>query len=113
MTDTFTSTSAAIAALNDAFRRAGPCEDWLFTAGVREHGPAFVAASVEAVMSYVDFNPDNDPHREHDLGVFKVAGVKVWFKIDYYDETLSWGSPDPTDPSVTRRVLTILLPSED
>ena len=30
----------------------------------------------------------------------------------YYDRALDFGSPDPADPDVTARVLTILLTSE-
>ena len=31
------------------------------------------------------------------------------FKIDYFDKALASHSPDPTDPSVTERVITIML----
>ncbi|MFZ2980823.1 MAG: DUF3768 domain-containing protein, partial [Sphingobium sp.] len=30
----------------------------------------------------------------------------------YYDRALTYGSPDPTDPDVTTRVLTLLLTHE-
>jgi hypothetical protein len=38
--------------------------------------------------------------------------LRVWLKIDCYDRDLVWGSPDPADPAVTRRVVTILLPED-
>ena len=31
----------------------------------------------------------------------------MFFKIDYYDRSLNGHSPDPADPTVTTRVLTI------
>jgi hypothetical protein len=34
------------------------------------------------------------------------------FKIDYYDQNMEYGSPDPADPRLTRRVLTIMLASD-
>jgi hypothetical protein len=33
----------------------------------------------------------------------------VFFKIDYYDEALAMHSPDPADPNVTQRVMTLML----
>jgi hypothetical protein len=56
--------------------------------------------------------PDNDPYSEHDFGSFEIEGDKFFWKIDCYDKTLEFGSPDPTDPSVTTRLLTIMLASE-
>jgi len=41
---------------------------------------------------------DNDPHGEHDFGSFELAGNKFFWKIDYYDRRLKWGSEDPADP---------------
>jgi hypothetical protein len=46
---------------------------------------------------------------ERDRGNFEFEGTTVYFKIDYYDVALEYGSEDPADASITRRVLTIML----
>nr|WP_295463723.1 DUF3768 domain-containing protein [Mesorhizobium sp.] len=38
--------------------------------------------------------------------------MRVIFKIDYFDPTLLHRSDDPTDPNITRRVMTIMLTEE-
>ena len=55
---------------------------------------------------------DNDAHGERDFGEFQVRERRVWFKIDYYDLALEYGSNDPSDASKTRRVITIMLPED-
>jgi hypothetical protein len=66
----------------------------------------------EKVERFDNFTPDNDPHGEHDFGALTHQGDKVFWKIDYYDKTLTKGSEDPADPKQTARVLTIMLASE-
>jgi hypothetical protein len=56
--------------------------------------------------------PHNDPHGEHDFGAIDEDGVRFFWKIDTYDRDMSAHSPDPTDPKVTTRVLTI-MPAEE
>ena len=56
--------------------------------------------------------PDNDPQQEHDFGSFDHAGESIFWKIDYYDPTLTCGSEDPSDPRQTVRVLTIMLAAD-
>jgi hypothetical protein len=51
-------------------------------------------------------------YEEHDFGSFEVEGETIFFKIDYYDRTLTHHSPDPADPAVTERVITIMLADE-
>jgi hypothetical protein len=67
---------------------------------------------MQRVTTFDDFTPDNDPYGEHDFGSFEADGHKVFFKIDYYDKALAYGSENPADPAVTERVLTIMLASE-
>ena len=59
-----------------------------------------------------DFCAANDPYGEHDFGVVEAEGHTIFFKIDCYDRELNYGSPDPADPAVTERVLTIMLAEE-
>jgi hypothetical protein len=68
---------------------------------------------ITKVRAFDDFSEDNDPYGEHDFGAFEQKGVgKIFWKIDYYDSTLKWGSENPADPKVTCRVLTIMLAEE-
>jgi hypothetical protein len=64
------------------------------------------------VARFDAFSPDNDPYREHDFGSVQVGEQTVFFKIDVYDLDLRCHSLDAADPSVTARVLTIMLAEE-
>jgi hypothetical protein len=103
-----------IAALNDALRttldpNAGQV---MLTQGVTSLGNAFVLAALAEVKAFNVFIEDNDPHGEHDFGSFEIEGHKLFFKIDYYDKDMRYGSEDPSDPSRTARVLTLMLAEE-
>jgi len=84
----------------------------MLTSGVRSLGPLAISRILTAVRQFADFSADNDPYGEHDFGSFSYAGDKIFWKIDYYDHSLAYGSPDPADPLVTKRVLTIMLAAE-
>lgn len=101
-----------IAGLNDAFRRTLVGGQVLVTNGVLALGAADVDTTFNTVRRFSDFGADNDPYGEHDFGVVTCEGQEIFWKIDYYDAQLECGSPDPADPSVTTRVLTIMLASE-
>ncbi len=49
---------------------------------------------------------------EDHFGSFELAGHTFFWKLDYYDEALAFGSNDPADPEQTIRVLTIMLAEE-
>ena len=82
------------------------------TRGLLSKGSDFIAKACAAVRSFNAFTDNNDPRQEHDCATLDVDGETVIFKIDYYDLDLEYGSPDPADPNVTRRVLTIMLAEE-
>lgn len=114
-------TAAVIAAQNDAFRTsvAAPLKPGfippgklVMTAGVAAQSDAFRAALIQALVAFDSFNADSDPYGLHEMGVLEIEGERVWFKFDLYDENYEYGSEAPADLSRTRRVLTLLFPSE-
>jgi len=107
-----TNKTQTIRELNDELRQNLNAGTALITAGVAELGAEAVARVVRTIAVYDDFCHANDPHEEHDFGVFEVDGQKLFFKIDYYDKSRCCHSPDPSDPSVTDRVITVMLAEE-
>ena len=101
-------TSAKIAALNDAAR--SNAANYMATRGIMSLDEVTISEIFVAVQDFSKFTEDNDPYGEHDFGSLVVAGEKVFWKIDYYDENLkNWC--DPLDPDC-QRVLTIMLAEE-
>ena len=98
--------------LNDAFRKTLQGGQCLFTPGVSDLGIPFSMTAFAAVSSFSEFTTDNDPYGEHDFGAFQIGEERLFWKIDYYDRTLEFGSNDPADPAQTKRVLTIMLTEE-
>ena len=104
--------SEAIRNLNDAFRRSLAGGKVMMTAGIAALPDATRAKVLDEVRKFDAFSADSDPHGEHDFGNFGVDGRKLFWKIDYFDAAMEFGSEDPADPSKTTRVLTIMLASE-
>ena len=102
--------TAKIAALNDAARKTfADCRVYM-TSGVQAlQQSQAIAARVQA---YNDFSNGDDPYGERDFGCFTFGGETIFWKIDYFDLDLQMHSPDPSDPTVTARVLTIMLAHE-
>jgi len=101
-----------IKTLNDAFRTTMTGGTVLLTAGVDALPSDVKAMVIRRVATFSDFNEDNDPHGEHDFGNFTLTGRKFFWKVDYFDAAMEYGSEDPADPSKTTRVLTIMFASE-
>lgn len=101
-----------IRALNDAFRRSFVGGKVMMTRGVATLPESTKVAILDRVRTFDAFNEGDDPYGEHDFGALEVDGERVWFKIDYYDRAMEFGSTNPAEPDVTTRVLTLLLPDE-
>jgi hypothetical protein len=80
--------------------------------GIAALGDEMMLRVDQAVRAFDAFSADNDPYGEHDFGTVQVEGHTVMFKIDYYDLDLQYASPDPADPNVTCRVMTLMLADE-
>lgn len=115
--------------LNDAARcRPGTASIANVTIGFQSLPDADRFAALAQIVSFTHFDGDNDPWGEHDFGVIyrlasgtwtqvrpsdeKTIATTVFWKLDYYDNSLTFGSDAPWDAQRTKRVLTIMLASE-
>jgi hypothetical protein len=98
--------------LNDELRRTLIDGTAVMTPGIAALGAEAVERIVKTIAVFDDFCHANDPHQEHDFGSFEADGHVILFKIDYHDQNLTYHSSDPSDPAVTRRVITIMLADE-
>ena len=104
--------TSRIRALNDELRHNLPLGHAVMTTGIAALGAEAVARIVRTIEVFDDFCHANDPHQEHDFGSFEADGHTIFFKIDYFDKDLKYHSSDPADPTVTERVITIMLAEE-
>ena len=102
----------AIRILNDKLRTQGIGGRIMITQGIQALQPDVLEKVLPIIREFDDFNESNDPYGEHDCAAVNVDGERIFWKIDYYDKAVRGGSPDPTDPKVTERVLTIMLANE-
>lgn len=64
------------------------------------------------VRAFTAFTPDNDPHGKHDFGAIVHGGTRYFWTIDTYDLQLQMRSSAAADPTVTKRVLTMMRADE-
>jgi Protein of unknown function (DUF3768) len=121
--------TARIARLNDMARQAmGVACTVVATVGFRSLPDADQSCVRELIETFDAFDEDNDPYGERDFGCVYQLGdgqwtterprasederERVFWKFDYYDRDLRFGSEDAANPAITRRVLTIMLADE-
>jgi hypothetical protein len=112
MTSQTLSKTDTIRDLNDAFRRTFVGGAVVITSGVEAMSVDQRQSILAKIRSFDTFTTDNDPHGEHDFGAVEERNVRCFWKIDYFDRAMIAHSPDAADPSVTTRVLTIMLAEE-
>lgn len=103
---------ARIRALNDQLRQGRTGGRLFITGGVLALGDGAVAEALEALACFEDFSESNDPYGEHDFGCIVVQGERLFWKIDYYDASLTSHAVDPADAAKCVRVLTLMLARE-
>ncbi|HOX41461.1 MAG TPA: DUF3768 domain-containing protein [bacterium] len=92
-----------IAMVNDMFRLSGL--GVMLAGGVQSVND--ITGLLRAVRDFDKFNEDNDPWHEHDYGRLDWYGDSVIWKIDYYDQSLTYWE-DPLSLKC-RRIITIML----
>ena len=101
-----------IARLNDELRTTCREGHVMVTRGVSTLDGFVTLELMAALRDYDGFDVDNDPHGERDFGDLTLWGEDLLWKVDYYDTTMKYGSPDPADERVTTRVMTVMLACE-
>ncbi len=91
-----------IALLNDAFRTTLSGGSVLLSAGVNELPDMVKAAAIRKVVSFDEFNEDNDPYGEHDFGSFELCNRRFFWKID--TTTAQWSTGARTRPTRTKQL---------
>ena len=109
---TLRSKSREIAALNDLARQTFMFCRVVLSQGLMSLEEHDLQEVISLVRSFTDFTKDNDPYGEHDFGMVEHRDSKYFWKFDYYDQNVEFGSPDPSDTSQTTRVLTVFLSEE-
>lgn len=97
-----------IQVLNDRFRQTFLGGRVVMTAGVAAMADNDRRTLLDRVRHFDGFTKDNDPHGEHDFGTIDLGGCRYFWKIDYFDPTLTCGSSDASDTAATERVMTLM-----
>jgi Protein of unknown function (DUF3768) len=95
-------------------RRVHRLDAWsvVVTAGFKSLSAGRRHSILARIRAFGNFDEDNDPHCEHDFGLIEEGDVRCFWRIDYHDTDMELMSPDPADPSVTTRVLRVMLAEE-
>lgn len=98
-----------IAQLNDQFRARGLGNGWILGAHVRSLDAESLLQLLGKIQAFTGF-PKNDPHN---FGAVELDRDEEYFwEIEYFDHEQKYQSADPSNPCVTRRVMTVMRADE-
>lgn len=106
--------SSVIAALNDSLRTTFTGGLIMLTVSVTALSEEVRAEVLRRVREFDRFDENNDPWKEHDMGMFKIGHTDFMWKIDYRDRAASEAgeesaADDPANPQKTLRILTVMM----
>ncbi len=104
-----------IATLNDQFRAKGLGNGWLLSQAVRSLDAETLVKLLGLIQQqqFTGSVESNDAYGEHDFGSIKLNRAEEYFwKIDYFDHEQKFDGADPSNPCVTRRVMTVMKADE-
>lgn len=107
-------TTEIIAELNDRFRRHENRNlgRYMMTPGVQALTREKQFELVQLVKGFNSFTEGNDSYGEHDFGKVTMDEEDYFWRIDYYDLNMEYLSSNPADPTLTRRIMTIMRSNE-
>ncbi len=88
--------------LNDQLRTTRQGGQVFMTPGIAALGEEAVSRLLLALTTFDDFCEANDPYQEHDFGPSSSTKGAIFFKIDYYDNSLAAHSLRPSRSSCDR-----------
>ena len=104
-----------IAALNDQFRKGDfSLSRWFLTpkvAALAEDKKQELFQAVRSLDNFIETETVS-PSGEHNFGLVTQDNTDYLWEIDYYDQSLTSISPNPSDPGYTVRVLTLMRADE-
>lgn len=106
------SRTSRIRELNDQFRQEMPHGRVIVTHGVSKFSNDQLGEITQAIRSFDAFESNEDLLDEHDADTLEYEGVKLCWMIDACGEYRAFKFPAPTDKTVTRRFLVIMLGGE-
>ncbi len=98
-----------VAAMNDQFRVKGLGNGWILRPHVRSLDAESLLQLLGKIQAFTGF-PKNDPHN---FGSVELDRDEEYFwKIEHFDHEQKFQSADPSNPCVTRRVMTVMRADE-